>query len=95
LIYPQFHPERTGKLLKTYFNDTCSMLYQAIGGQAFTDEQNDVFDHLNFGTLSDLVDPCYGPREAIRQQHFAVFDQPHILKGAWRTDAEFYRRNAA
>jgi hypothetical protein len=95
LVFPKFYPMRTGKSVKTYFEDTCCGLYQALGGRAFNDTENSVADHLNFGTLSDLVGPCYGPREAIRQQHFAVFDQPHILKGAWRTDAEFYRRNAA
>lgn len=89
LIFPRYTPYRFGAIQKKYFSDTCSLLYAAIGGQMFTDEQNSAFDHLNFGTLSDVVAPCLGG--SVREMHAAVLDQPHLLKGQWKRDQEFYR----
>jgi len=101
LIFPNFlpyrieqagHPER-GKV-KNFFHDTCSMLYQAIGGQAFTEAQLDCYDHLNFGTISDIVCPHY-PDERWRESHFAIFENPQLAKGAWRAQEMWYKANAA
>ncbi len=37
------------------FYDTCAKLYHSMGGQAFSEEQNKAFSHLNCGTYSDIV----------------------------------------
>jgi hypothetical protein len=89
LIFPRYTPYRFGAIQKKYFSDTCSLLYAAIGGQMFTNEQNSAFDHLNFGTLCDVVAPRLGG--SVREMHAAVLDQPHLLKGQWKRDQEFYR----
>lgn len=92
LIHPCFYPHRVGSSVKNYFHDTCSILYQAIGGDIFLPHHNDCYDHLNFGTISDVVCPYY-PNYNWRQRHFAVFENPALLKGAWRTDEQFYLDN--
>jgi len=100
LFYPMFHPvgppELFGKAMPqtNYFYDTCSLLYHAIGGEPFTTDILDAYDHLNFGTISDLVCPHY-PETHWRENHFAVFENPQLLKGAWKVQEQFYRANAA
>ena len=42
---------------RMYFHDTMSLMYHAIGGQPFTDEQKDSYFHFNFGTIPDVVIP--------------------------------------
>lgn len=88
LVFPRYVP--CGPMGKVSFYDTCSVLYCAIGGQKFTDEQNLVFDHLQSGTLSDLVAPTY-PSGNMREWHAAVLDQPHLIKGQWERDKAFYK----
>lgn len=96
LVWPRYVPwlnaAYSGRV--NYFHDTCCLLYQAIGGQAFTPQQNESFDHMGSGTLSDLVAPCY-PEHRLRESHFAIFENHELLKGAWRKQCEFYERNAA
>lgn len=93
LVFPRYVPQRFGALDKTAFYDTCAGLFHAIGGRVFADEHNFQFDHLNFGTLSDVVATHY-PGCEIRESHFAAFQSPSILKGQWQRDAEFYRNRA-
>jgi len=52
-IYPQCYPLNG----KSYFNDTMSFLYHAIGGTPFTPQQKDCYFHMHFGCFSDLVLP--------------------------------------
>ena len=93
MIYPMFHPVREGITVKNYFYDTCSMLYHAIGGACFQSSQLELYDHLNFGTISDVVAPHY-PNHPIRASHFLAFDQPETMRGSWRRDEEFYQAHA-
>jgi hypothetical protein len=94
LIYPTFFPFRhDGRPYANFFYDTCAMLYHAIGGYAFTTDVLNCYDHLHFGTISDLVCP-YWAENHFRENHFAVFENPQLLKGAWRQQEEFYRANA-
>lgn len=93
LIYPIFLPVRHGGTVTSYFFDTCSLLYQAIGGRAFTENELDRYDHLHFGTLRDLVAPHY-PEQRFDEVHEAVFTKPELLRGAWKLDERFYEANA-
>ena len=79
---------------KAYFYDTCSLLYHAIGGEAFTDSQKERYCHLNFGTIPDIVFPRL-PKEdvsRIEQARQCVLSNPSWGKGAWRHQEEFYSK---
>lgn len=89
LVNPGFIPTRNGRTVKNYFYDTCCLLYQAIGGRAFTAQELDQYGHLNFGTISDLVAPHY-PHDHFREHHFYAFENPGVLKGQWRKDDVWY-----
>jgi len=93
LIYPAFYPFRVGAKVTNYFHDTCSLLYQAVGGQSFSTAELDLYDHLNFATISDIVAPFY-PELRFRESHFAVFENTKLAKGAWRDQDRFYAANA-
>lgn len=93
LVFPRYVPLRFGCLDKTMFYDTMSLMFNAIGGTAFSDQQKDQYGHLNFGTLSDVVAPHY-PGGDIREHHFACFENPSLLKGQWQRDKAFYAARA-
>jgi hypothetical protein len=80
-----------------YFYDTCSLLYHAIGGKAFTDEQKDSYTHFNFGTISDLVLPRLPENEAndLKAQRDFLLKNPAMLKGQWRNQEQFYSNHPA
>lgn len=66
---------------KPYFHDSMSLLYHAIGGEEFSEEQKDAYTHLQSGTIIDLVGPCY---PGLQEAHKTAFDKPETLKGFWR-----------
>ena len=87
LFYPLCLPFKK----QMYFYDTCAMLYQAIGGQAFTDDQKDKYCHFNFGTIPDLVLPRIPKADSIAMQmrREDILNNPANGRGAWR-ESEFY-----
>lgn len=93
LVFPRYIPMRLGLVVRNVFHDTLCLLYQAIGGKPFTDEQNLAFDHMQSGTLSDIVAPHY-PGGDIREHHFSVMENPSLLKGQWERDKVFYAVHA-
>lgn len=90
LIFPRYIPSRDGD---PHFYDTASLLYQAIGGRKFDERHLDCYDHLNAGTLSDLVAPCY-PEYRIRETQFSIFENPQLAKGSWKLQDAFYAKHA-
>lgn len=75
---------------KAHFYDTMGMLYHAIGGQAFTDEQLDCFDHMNFGTLEDLVLPKLQGGHVMKGIRNSIYANPIKGKGMWRIQERYY-----
>jgi hypothetical protein len=75
------------------FYDTSALLFHAIGGIPFSEQHLNTYDHLNFGTLSDLVAPSY-PEMRLRETHFAAFENPELIRGAWRDQDKFYADRA-
>lgn len=75
-----------------YFYDTCSLLYHAIGGTPFTDEQKNAYCHFNFGTIPDLVLPRLKPQEAAAMvaRRSEILLNPSLGLGAWREQEDFY-----
>jgi len=77
---------------RLYFHDTCSVLYHAIGGMAFTDRQKDAFFHFNFGTIADLVMPRLGAAVGMDMAvvREAILADPIKGRGMWRAQEEYY-----
>lgn len=86
-----FHPVCTPLRNRVYFHDTCSLLYHAIGGTAFSDVQLDAFFHFNFGTIPDLVLPRLSGAEQMQKARDSVLASPGLGCGAWRSQKEYYR----
>lgn len=88
-----FHPVYLPFMLKgkvlNFFHDTACLLYQAFGGDAFEEKHLNCFDHLNAGTISDLVSP-HLPDIRLREAHFAIFENPSLARGAWRQQNNYY-----
>lgn len=66
------------------FFDTCALLYHAIGGEHFTEHQKDCYDHLQSGTVSDIVSPAHEAAH-MRELHEKVFaGDLQAAHGIWR-----------
>lgn len=92
LIEPSYMPVRENdkhQRVSNIFYDATAGLWNAIGGTPFTESILNRYDHLFFGTISDLVAPYY-PQERFRETHFAIFENPELARGAWRTQEEWY-----
>lgn len=95
LIYPQIVPLAIPGGMPVMYNmqqnlffDTCSMLYHAVGGRAFVEDQLDCYDHLNCGTISDLVGPTMTDGK-MQEHHRMIFENPELAKGIWRKQQEY------
>lgn len=73
----------------SHFHDTCCLLYQSIGGRPFGVDRLECYDHLNCGTISDIVGPHLKDLR-LREAHFAVFENPALAKGAWRDEERYF-----
>ncbi len=80
---------------KAYFYDTMSMLYNAIGGQPFTDDQLDCYDHMNFGTIEDLVLPLLKDGVFMRGLRQSIYKNPIKGRGMWRIQEQYYQARQA
>ncbi len=88
LFYPLVVPVKGQR----FFYDTCSMLYQAIGGQGFTDEQKSCVCHMNFGTIPDVVLPRLPAPEALSMinRRNQIVSNPELGRGVWREQESYY-----
>jgi hypothetical protein len=91
LIREHFIPQRGERAL---FYDTMAGIYHAGAGMAFTEGQNDCFDHLNCATYVDLISPALGEptpgSPSLQEIHQAVYANPALLRGARHVQAKFY-----
>lgn len=92
LIYPTYLPVRKGM---TIFFDTLSLMYHAIGGEAFTERQLDAFEHMNFGTISDLVLCRMKNGEELAKARAEFVANPDKFRGNWRKQEDWYAANLA
>lgn len=92
LFHPTYLPIRKGKNL---FFDTMSLLYHAIGGQAFAPWQLDAFEHMNFGTISDMVLPRLKDGAELAKVRDGFLADPAKYRGNWRRQEEWYRAKKA
>jgi len=92
LFYPLRVPLAYGVNI---FFDTTSALFHAIGGVPFTEGQNAAFDHLGFGTISDLVLPHLTDGEQLAANRAAVLANVTLAKGAWKAELAYYEKFTA
>jgi len=75
----------------TRFYDTCSGIWHAGIGTAFTGTQNECFDHLNFATYVDLIAPhLRGIAGDISERFAAIYAQPELARGIRADQDEYY-----
>ena len=86
LVHPATHYQHG----QSYFHDTMSQLYHAIGGKAFTPAQLDRFAHLNCGTYIDLVEGRFTLARNLRQSHRNIIKNPELANGLWRLQEDYY-----
>jgi hypothetical protein len=76
---------------KPYFYDVCSVLYNAVGGVAFTDREKDKFFHFNFGTIQDIVLPHMRLGHEMVKTRELILGTPNLGRGLWRVQEAYYR----
>lgn len=82
-----------GDVVRMKLYDTCSGLFHALGGTAFTEKQNATFGHLYSSTYLDLIGE-HMPEE-FRKVHEAVYKDPAEARKLWAAQQEFYKQVAA
>jgi hypothetical protein len=87
-VSQQWQPERDGHGRVDFFYDTLAMAWHALGGQRFSPEQIDSFDHLNCATYADLI----GPAQDFDMQaaHAAIYEDPTRARGLWAKQMEWF-----
>lgn len=73
-----------------YFYDTCSLLYHAIGGMAFTEQMKQAYAHLNFGTIPDVVLPRLTGGDVMAKARLEILDNLALGYGSHRAQMEYY-----
>lgn len=90
LVNPVVMPVPFGPI--PMFFDTCSLLYHAIGGQKFTEDQLSAFEHLNCGTWVDMIEHVY---PGMRKVHQEIYEDPRRSFGLRKIQRKFYDECAA
>jgi hypothetical protein len=80
---------------ETYFYDTMSMMYNAVGGTPFKDQQLECYDHMNFGTIEDVVLPHLKDGQEAKVFRHEVYNNPSKAKGMWRYQEKYYADRVA
>lgn len=88
-IINPFYPIQIPDKDKSLFFDTCALLYHAIGGQEFTEEQLESYDHLNAGTWVKELAKAY-PELNMVQAHREIYKNPKLAKGIRKLQDQFY-----
>lgn len=88
-IINPFYPIQIPDKDKSLFFDTCALLYHAIGGQAFTEEQLQSYDHLNAGTWIKELNTAY-PELNMVEAHKEIYKNPMLAKGIRKVQDQFY-----
>lgn len=87
-----FHPLVVPLKKEKYFYDTCSMLYHAVGGESFTDQQKSRYFHFHWGTIPDVVIPRIPSHEAyvMTVNRGVILNNPELGRGRWREQEQYF-----
>ncbi len=91
VFYPLVVPFKGRK----YFSDTCSLLYHAVGGEAFQPKHKNAYMHFQFGTIEDLVLPRLANGAALAEARKRIIQNPSLGHGVWREFEDHYSQRAA
>jgi len=88
MVLQQYQPERINGQVTTHFYDTLAMAWHAFGGQEFTQEQIESFDHLNCATYADLIAPALD--FDILGAHKAIYQDYRLARGSWAKQFQWF-----
>lgn len=97
---PDYAPLNPFKPIVSYvsgrpmFWDSCSVLYNMVGGSHFTDEQLGYYDHINSSSFVDIMSANMENGMSFKAYHEAISKDPSILKGANAVAKLYYQRMA-
>lgn len=73
----------------TRFYDSMAGAYHAVGGRAFTEEEDSQFAHIHCATWSDLLPKRYGLSN-LAETHKAIYEQPELARGLREAQRKYY-----
>jgi hypothetical protein len=88
MVAQQYQPARHNGTVTQHFYDTLATAWHAFGGQDFTTEQIESFDHLNCATWVDIIAPSLD--FDIVGAHKAVYEDHTHLRGAWARQFQWF-----
>ena len=74
------------------FWDSCAVLFNMIGGDLFTEEHYECYDHINSSTFVDIMEQNMEAGKGFREYHDAVSADSSKLKGTWKLVLNYYQR---
>jgi hypothetical protein len=86
-----FLPSVKFSMGRPIFYDTCSVLYNMLGGTNFTEEQFECYDHVNSSSFVKLMSENMEHGEEFKQHHERISRMPELLKGFWRQVEQYYQ----
>jgi hypothetical protein len=75
---------------KPVFWDSCSVLYNSIGGTQFNQEQLDCYDHLNSASFIDIMSNNMENGKDFKNLHNTINRIPELLKNRWDETNMYY-----
>lgn len=87
LVRQTYVPAGAGK--PPTFYDTCAGLFQSIGGERFSEEENMAFDHLHCATY---VERMKGVISGLQEAHNQIYQRPEDSVYLKANQNEFYER---
>jgi hypothetical protein len=75
----------------TRFYDTCSLLFNSIGGKQFCSDTLLTYSHIHAGTWSDIVEKSM---PGFQDMHRKLLSDPKLLRASRAMQNEFYEQHA-
>lgn len=76
------------------FFDTCSNLFLKIGGETFTEEMLNKYDHLFCSTFVDEVSKNTPLLKSLSKNHKIIYNNPILSKGMWKQQQQYFDSNS-
>lgn len=76
---------------ESYFYDSVSFLYHAVGGTPFTAQQKDAYHHFHCGTIADLAMPAMKYGEQMAKARAQILANPEQGRGMWRAQELYFQ----
>lgn len=87
-----FHPRVIFTNRHPFFYDTCSTLYNMVGGKPFTRDQLDHYEHLNSASFYDVMEERMENKVGFYALHKVFAKKPESLRGFSRLVDGYYQK---